>query len=130
MALAMKASAEIACIRVDPVITRVSAGRSSAHPSSTTADTTSMAHVDIRAICAIPWRAVDVAAGAAGGCAFMDGIFAESLREWRSRGLFGLLDDASHGWGLPFGFLALCALVIGAGSWQACRERMQEDQAS
>lgn len=41
--------------------------------------------------------------------------------------LFGVLHDASGGWGTPFAFLSLCALVMVAGSWHACRERMLED---
>ena len=43
--------------------------------------------------------------------------------------LFGVLHDRSGGWGLPFAFLGLCVLVVLAGSWQACRERMLEDAA-
>ncbi|HEY1070407.1 MAG TPA: MFS transporter [Thermomonas sp.] len=43
--------------------------------------------------------------------------------------LFGVLHDRSGGWGLPFAFLGLCTLVMVAGSWQACRERMLEDAA-
>lgn len=43
--------------------------------------------------------------------------------------LFGVLNDRSGGWGLPFAFLGLCTLVMVAGSWQACRERMLEDAA-
>lgn len=43
--------------------------------------------------------------------------------------LFGVLHDRSGGWGLPFAFLGLCTLVMVAGSWQACRERMLEDEA-
>lgn len=43
--------------------------------------------------------------------------------------LFGLLHDAGGGWGLPFAFLSLCALVMVAGGWQACRMRMLEDEA-
>ena len=44
--------------------------------------------------------------------------------------LFGLLHDLRGGWGLPFAFLSLCALVMAAGSWQACKERMLEDEAT
>lgn len=43
--------------------------------------------------------------------------------------LFGVLHDLRGGWGLPFAFLSLCALAMVAGSWQACRERMLEDEA-
>lgn len=43
--------------------------------------------------------------------------------------LFGLLHDLRGGWGLPFAFLGLCALVMVAGSWQACKLRMLEDEA-
>lgn len=43
--------------------------------------------------------------------------------------LFGLLHDAGDGWGLPFAFLSLCALAMVAGGWQACRQRMLEDEA-
>ena len=43
--------------------------------------------------------------------------------------LFGLLHDLRGGWGLPFAFLSMCALVMAAGSWQACKERMLEDEA-
>ncbi|MHC9085454.1 CynX/NimT family MFS transporter [Luteimonas sp. RIT-PG2_3] len=41
--------------------------------------------------------------------------------------LFGMLHDASHGWALPFAFLALCVVVMVFGAWQACRPRMLED---
>lgn len=41
--------------------------------------------------------------------------------------LFGMLHDASHGWGLPFAFLSLCVVVMVLGAWQACRPRMLED---
>lgn len=44
--------------------------------------------------------------------------------------LFGVLHDLRGGWGLPFAFLSLCALVMVAGSWQACRERMLEDEVA
>ncbi|WP_449448368.1 CynX/NimT family MFS transporter [Thermomonas brevis] len=42
--------------------------------------------------------------------------------------LFGVLHDLRGGWGLPFAFLSLCALVMVTGSWQACRQRMLEDE--
>lgn len=41
--------------------------------------------------------------------------------------LFGMLHDASHGWGLPFAFLSLCVVVMVLGAWRACRPRMLED---
>lgn len=44
--------------------------------------------------------------------------------------LFGILHDLEGGWRLPFAFLGVCVLVMVAGSWQACRERMLEDAAS
>ncbi|WP_028918983.1 CynX/NimT family MFS transporter [Pseudoxanthomonas suwonensis] len=42
--------------------------------------------------------------------------------------LFGLLHELSGGWTLPFGFLALCVLVMLAGAWQACRPGVLEER--
>lgn len=44
--------------------------------------------------------------------------------------VFGLLHDLRGDWVLPFSFLGLCALVMLAGSWQACQVRMLEDEAA
>ena len=41
--------------------------------------------------------------------------------------LFGWLHERSHGWLLPFGFLALCLVVLTIGGYLACRPRMLED---
>ena len=41
--------------------------------------------------------------------------------------LFGVLHESSHGWGLPFAFLGLCALVLLFGGYLACKPRMLED---
>lgn len=41
--------------------------------------------------------------------------------------LFGMLHEYSHGWGLPFAFLSLCALVLLFGGYLACKPRMLED---
>lgn len=41
--------------------------------------------------------------------------------------LFGLLHEYSHGWGLPFVFLGLCALVLLFGGYLASKPRMLED---
>ena len=42
--------------------------------------------------------------------------------------LFGLLHQSSHGWGLPFAFLALCVGAMVAGAWLACRPGLLEDR--
>jgi CP family cyanate transporter-like MFS transporter len=42
--------------------------------------------------------------------------------------LFGWLHAVSGGWHLPFGFLALCALVLLTASWIACKPQKLEDQ--
>ncbi len=44
--------------------------------------------------------------------------------------LFGVLHDVSKGWHLPFAFLSLCVGVMLLGSWQACKERMLEDDVA
>lgn len=41
--------------------------------------------------------------------------------------LFGLLHEYSRGWGLPFAFLGLCALVLLFGGYLASKPRMLED---
>ncbi|WP_051498970.1 MFS transporter [Nocardia sp. BMG51109] len=41
--------------------------------------------------------------------------------------LFGVLHDATGGWGAPFALLVVAVLVLLAGAWQACRPRMLED---
>ena len=41
--------------------------------------------------------------------------------------LFGLLHEYSHGWGWPFAFLGLCALVLLFGGYLASKPRMLED---
>ena len=41
--------------------------------------------------------------------------------------LFGLLHEYSQGWGWPFAFLGLCALVLMLGGYLACKPRMLED---
>lgn len=42
--------------------------------------------------------------------------------------LFGWLHEYSHGWGVPFAFLALCVGVMLAGAWLACRPGVLEDR--
>ena len=42
--------------------------------------------------------------------------------------LFGWLHEHSHGWQLPFAFLALCVGVMLAGAWLACRPGILEDR--
>jgi len=42
--------------------------------------------------------------------------------------LFGLLHELSGGWTLPFGFLALCVLVMLTGAWLACRPGVLEER--
>ncbi|KAF1687710.1 MFS transporter [Pseudoxanthomonas broegbernensis] len=42
--------------------------------------------------------------------------------------LFGWLQARSHGWTLPFAFLALCVGVMLAGAWFACRPGFLEDR--
>lgn len=41
--------------------------------------------------------------------------------------LFGLLHEATHGWGWPFAMLAASVAVMLLGAWQACRPRTLED---
>ena len=42
--------------------------------------------------------------------------------------LFGLLHEHSHGWALPFAFLALCVGVMLCGARLACRPAVLEDR--
>jgi CP family cyanate transporter-like MFS transporter len=42
--------------------------------------------------------------------------------------LFGWLHERSHGWGMPFAFLALCVGVMLAGAWLACRPGILEER--
>ena len=42
--------------------------------------------------------------------------------------LFGWLHEYSHGWELPFAFLALCVGVMLAGAWLACRPGWLEER--
>jgi CP family cyanate transporter-like MFS transporter len=42
--------------------------------------------------------------------------------------LFGWLHERSHGWGMPFAFLALCVGMMLAGAWLACRPGILEDR--
>ena len=42
--------------------------------------------------------------------------------------LFGWLHEYSHGWTLPFAFLALCVGVMVVGAWLACRPGLLEDR--
>jgi len=42
--------------------------------------------------------------------------------------LFGWLHERSHGWELPFAFLALCVVVMVTGAWLACRPGHLEEQ--
>ena len=42
--------------------------------------------------------------------------------------LFGWLHERSHGWGLPFAFLAACVGLMVAGAWLACRPGFLEER--
>lgn len=42
--------------------------------------------------------------------------------------LFGWLHELSGSWHLPFGFLALCAVVLLCASWVACKPQKLEDR--
>lgn len=41
--------------------------------------------------------------------------------------LFGVLHDASHGYGLPFAMLTVAVVVVLVASWHACKPRYLED---
>ncbi|MFA7553310.1 MAG: MFS transporter [Spongiibacteraceae bacterium] len=41
--------------------------------------------------------------------------------------LFGVLHEASQGWGLPFAFLSVCVVLMALGAWQVCKPRLLED---
>ncbi len=41
--------------------------------------------------------------------------------------LFGVLYEVNQGWGLPFAFLSVCAVLMAIGGWQVCKPRMLED---
>ncbi|MBD0323059.1 MAG: MFS transporter [Aldersonia sp.] len=44
--------------------------------------------------------------------------------------LFGVLHDATHGWGAPFAMLGVAAAVQLGAAWVACKPRMLEDSWS